>query len=72
MSLSWLRLEYWQRLQKLVPNVWQLVFANVAIEGGVLYTYGHCFLDSPGLALDLLVYYVKLIGIQWVPCGGAV
>ena len=33
-SLSWLRLEYWQWLQKLVPNVWQLVFANVAIEGG--------------------------------------
>ena len=33
-SLSWLRLEYWRCLQKLVPNVWQLVLANVAIEGG--------------------------------------
>ena len=71
MSLSWLRLENWQRLQKLVQDVWQLVFANVLLRG-VLYTYEHCFLDSPGLALDLLMYYVELIGIQWVPCGGAV
>ena len=59
-------------MQKLVPNVWQLVFANVAIEGGVLYMYEHCLLDSPGLALDFLVYDIKLIRIQWVPCGGAV
>ena len=58
-------------MQKLVPNVWQLVFANVAIEG-VLYTYEHCLFDSPGLALDFLVYDVELIRIQWVPCGGAV
>ena len=39
---------------------------------GVMYTYEHCLLDSPGLALDFLVYDIKLIRIQWVPCGGAV
>ena len=42
------------------------------LRGGVLYTYEHCFLDSPGLALDLLVYDIKLIRIQRVSCGGAV
>ena len=39
---------------------------------GVLYTYEHCLLDGPGLALDFLVYDIELIGIQWMSCGGAV
>ena len=40
-SLSWLRVEYWRWLQKLVPNVWQLILANVSSFEGVLYTYGN-------------------------------
>ena len=34
--------------------------------------YEHCLFDSPGLALDFLVYDFELIRVQWVPCGGAV
>ena len=32
----------------------------------------HGFLDDPGMAVDLFVYYVKLFWIHWVSCGGAV
>ena len=50
----------------------QLVFAYVAIERGVLYTYEHGFLDCPGLAVDFLVHNVKLIRVQWMSCSGTV
>ena len=32
----------------------------------------HGFLDGPGLAVYLLVYNVKLVGVHGVSCGGAV
>ena len=52
--------------------MWQLVFAYVAIEKGVLNTNEHGFLYCPGLAMDFLVHNVKLIRIQWVSCCGTV
>ena len=39
---------------------------------GVLYTDEHSFLDGPGMAIDLLVDYVELVGIHGVSCGGTV
>ena len=45
--------------------MWQLVFAYVVIERGVLNKNEHCFLYSPGLAMDFLVHNVKLIRVQW-------
>ena len=59
-------------MQKLVPDVWQLVFANVAIEGGSCTCMNIASLIVLDGALDFLVYDVELIRIQWVPCGGAV
>ena len=39
---------------------------------GVLNTDEHGFLDGPGLAVYLLVYNVKLVGVHRVSCGGSV
>ena len=43
--------------------MWQLVFAYVAIERGVLNMNEHCFLYGPGLAVDFLVHNVKQTGV---------
>ena len=32
----------------------------------------HSFLDGPGMAVYLFVYYIELLWIHWVSCGGAV
>ena len=40
--------------------------------GGVLSVDKHSFLDGPGLAVNLLVNNVKLVGVHGVSCGGAV
>ena len=32
----------------------------------------HGLLDSPGLDVNVLVYYVKLVGIHGMACGGTV
>ena len=56
----------------MVPYVWKLVLAQVSVESRVLYMDEHCLLDGPGMAIDLLVYYVKLVGLHGVSCGGAV
>ena len=32
----------------------------------------HSLLDGPGLAVNFLVYYVELVGIHGMACGGTV
>ena len=49
-----------------------LVFPKVPAEGWVLHMDEHSFLNGPGMALDLFVYYVELFWIHWVSFGGAV
>ena len=39
---------------------------------GVLYTDEHSLLDGPGMAVDFLMYYVELVGVHGVSCGGTV
>ena len=56
----------------MVPYVQKLVLSQVSVESRVLYTDEHGFLDGPGMAVDLLVHYVKLLGVHGVSCGGTV
>ena len=65
-------LECWRCLKKLVPNVWKLVLSYVPVERGVLYLDVHCFFNGPGLAVDFLVNYTKLVGTHGMDCGGTV
>ena len=39
---------------------------------GVLYMDEHSLLDGPGMAVNLLVHYVELVGVHRVSCGGTV
>ena len=34
-------------MQDPVPNVWEIVFSNISIEGGVVQTYVHGLLYGP-------------------------
>ena len=55
----------------MVPNAWELVFPQVPVEGWVLHTYEHGFLDGPGMVVNFLVYYTILLWVHGVSCGGA-
>ena len=46
--------------------------SQVPVEGGVLDMDGHRFLDSPGMAVYFLMYYIKVVWIHWMASGGAV
>ena len=70
--VGWLVLESLCCLEKMVPYVQQLVLAQVSVESGVLYMDEHGLLDGPGMAVDLLVHYVNLVGVHGMSCGGAV
>ena len=59
-------------LEEVVPYVWQLVLAQVSVEGGVLHTDEHGLFDGPGMAVDVLVHYVNLVWVPGVFCSGAV
>ena len=57
----------------MVPYVWKLVLSKVSVERGVLYMDEHSLLDGPGMAVDFLVHYIKLVGSMgclWWYCGG--
>ena len=53
--------EFWDGIQNPVPNVWEVVFPNISIEGGVVYIYVHGLLDGPGQAVFLSVYNFKVL-----------
>ena len=52
--------------------MWQLVLAQVSVEGGVLHVDEHGLLDCTGMAVNILVHYVELVGVHGMSCGGAV
>ena len=39
---------------------------------GVLYTYEHSLLDSPGKTVYFFMHNVELLGVQGMSCGGTV
>ena len=48
-------------LKEVVPYVWQLVLAQVPVESGVLHADQHGLFDGPGMTVDLLMHYLKLV-----------
>ena len=50
----------------------QLVFAQVPVEGWVIYHNEHGLLDGPGDAMCLPVHDGETVYINWVSCGLAV
>ena len=70
--VGWLALQGWRCLKKVVPYVQKLVLSKVSVSWGVLYPDEHSLLDGPGVAVDFFVYYVELVGVHGMSCGGTV
>ena len=51
--------QFWDRKQNLVPNVWQVLFVNVSIEGRVVDSDVNSFFD---VWISIKMY--KLLGIS--------
>ena len=52
--------------------MWQLVLAQVSVDGGVLHADEHGLFDGPGVTVNFLVHYVELVWVHGVSCSGAV
>ena len=50
----------WDYKQNSVPNVWEVVFPNISIEGGVVHPNVHSLNDGPGQAVFLPAYNFKV------------
>ena len=48
--------QFWDGKQNLVPNMWQVVFANVPIEGRVVDSDVNGFFDGSGHTMSLPSY----------------
>ena len=49
--------------------MWQLVLAQIPVEGGILDMDEHGFLNSSGLIVNFFVHNVELVGVQRMSCG---
>ena len=58
--ILFIHFEFWDGMQNPVPNVWEVVFPNISIEGGVVHPYVHGLLDGPGQAVFLPAYNFKV------------
>ena len=52
--------KFWDCEQNSVPNVWEVVFPNISIKGGVVHPNLHSLLDGPGQAVFLPTYNVHI------------
>ena len=58
-------------LQDLIPDVWQLVFSQITVEGCVIDADEHGLHDGPGDAMCLSAQNGKAVHIDGVSCGQA-
>ena len=49
--------------------MWQLVFANIPIEGWVIGSDQHSFFDGSGHALVFPVHFAEIVQGHFVTCG---
>ena len=62
-------MESWHVLQLLIPNMWQLVLANIPVEGRVIASDEHDLLNSPGDALGLPIHCGKTVQLDGMTYG---
>ena len=51
--LLFIDFEFWDDKQSSVPNVWEVIFPNISIQGGVVHPNVHGLFDGPGHAVVL-------------------
>ena len=53
--------QFWDGKQNLVPNMWQVVFANVSIEGRIVTSDVNGFFDGSGHTMSLPFYNFEVL-----------
>ena len=64
--------EFWWLDQFLIPDMWQLVLANISIKGWVIDSNQHGFPDGPGHALVLPAHYAEIVQGYFMASDGEV
>ena len=59
----------WGGEQNVVLNVWQIVLANISIEGRVVDSDVYCFFHGPGNILSLSAYNLEVVHCCHVTSG---
>ena len=44
--ILFIHFEFWDGMQNHVPNVWEVVFPHISIEGGAVHHYVHGLVDA--------------------------
>ena len=53
--------EFWDGEQNSVPNMWQIIFSNISVQGGVVHpNINGCF-DGSSHVVSLPVYNMKVL-----------
>ena len=53
--------EFWDGKQNSVPNVWQIIFSNISVQGGVVHPNIHGFFDGPSHVFSLPAYNSEVL-----------
>ena len=53
--------EFWDGIQNSIPNVWQIIFSSVSVQGGVIHPNIHGFFDGPSHVIPLPAYNFKVL-----------
>ena len=59
--MLFIHFKFGDSMQNPVPNVWEVVFPIISIEGGVVQPYVHGLLYGPGQAVFLPAYNFKVL-----------
>ena len=54
--------------QNIIPYMWQVEFANVLIEGGVVDSYVNSFFDCSSSVMPIPSYHLKVLHRSSVAC----
>ena len=59
--LLFLHFEFWDCKQNSVPDVWEVIFPNISIEGGIDHPNVHGLFDHPSQAVLLPAYNLEVL-----------
>ena len=65
-------LKFCDVIQNLIPHMWQMVLANIFVEGWIINPYVHSLLDQPHWIIILSPHYTEIINSGVMTCDGIV
>ena len=55
-------------IQNLIPHMWQMVFANIFVEGWIVNPYVYSFLDQPRKVVILSPHHTEVVNCGVMTC----